>query len=94
MKYFCTRRPIEQTPKKLPVNIQSNNEIKQNVACYRCTFINHNIVHNKTNLVANQFCGNKQEAIHYVTVTLSYGKKSFRIADVKKKIRKMFSYFK
>ena len=51
MKCFCTPRPIKQTPTKLPVNIQSNNEIKHSVACYRCIFINHNIVHNKTNTV-------------------------------------------
>ena len=82
MKYFGTPRPIEQTPTKLPVNIKSNNEIKHNVACYRCIFINHNIVHNKTNSVQNQFCRNKQEAIYYVTVTLSYDKKSFRNAYV------------
>ena len=49
VKCFCTPRPIEQTPTKLPVNIQSNNEIKHNVACYPCIVISHNIVHNKTN---------------------------------------------
>ena len=53
---FFTPRAIEQTPAKLPVNIQSNNEIKHNVACYRRILINHNIVHNKTNSVQNQFC--------------------------------------
>ena len=106
-KSFCTPRPIEQTSTKLPVNIQSNNEIKHNVACYRCIFINHNIVHDKTNSVdwfdktkvqcidktnsvQNQFCRNKQEAIYYVTVTLSYDKKSFRNADVKKGFGKCF----
>ena len=73
-----------QAPTKLPVNIQSNNEIKHNVACYRCIFINHNIVHNKTSSVQNRFCRNKQEVIYYVTATLSYDKKSFRNADVKK----------
>ena len=64
--------------------MQSNNEVKHNVACYRCIFINHNIVHNKTNSVQNQFCRNQQEAIYYVTATLSYDKKSFRNADVNK----------
>ena len=38
----------------------------------------------------NQFCRNKQEAIYYVTVTLSYDKKSFRNADVKKGFGKCF----
>ena len=56
-------RLIEKTPTKLSVNIQSNNEIKHNVACYRSIFINHNIVHNKTKSEQNQFCRNKQEAI-------------------------------
>ena len=87
MKCFCTPRPIEQTPTKLSVNIQSNNEIKHHEACYRCVFINHNIVHNKTNSVQNQFCQNEQEAIYYVAVTLSYDKKSFRSADVKKDVK-------
>ena len=73
-KCFCTPRPIEQTPTKLPVNIQSNNEITHNVACSQ----------------QNQFCRNKQEAIYYVTVTLSYDKKSFRNADVKKGFGKRF----
>ena len=90
MKCFCTPRPIEQTPTKLSVNVQSNNEIKRNVACFRCIFINHNIVHNKTNSVQNQFCRNKQEAIYYVTVTLSHDKKSFRNADVRKGFGKCF----
>ena len=90
MKCFCTPRSIEQTPIKLPVNIQSNDEIRHNVACYRCMFINHKIVHDKTNSVQNQFCPNKQEAIYFVTVTLSYDKKSFRNADVKKGFGKCF----
>ena len=85
---------MEQTPTKLPVNIQYNNEIKHNVACNRFIFINHNIVYNKTNSLQQQFCRNKQEAIYYDTVTLSYYKKSFRNADVKKRLRKMFSCFK
>ena len=92
MKCFCTPRPIEQTPTELPVNIQSNDEIKHNVACYRCIFINNNIVHNKTNLVQNQFWRNKQEAIYYVAVTLSYDKKSLRNADVKKGSKNVFSF--
>ena len=83
-------RLIEQTPTKLPLNIQSNNKIKHDVAFYLCIFINHNIVYNKTNSVQNQFCRNKQEAIYYVTVTLSYDKKSFRNADVKKGFGKCF----
>ena len=33
MKCFCIPTPIEQTPTKLSVNIQSNNKIKHNVAC-------------------------------------------------------------
>ena len=45
---------MEQTPIKLPVNLQSSNEIKHNVACYRCIFIYHNIVHNKTNSVGTK----------------------------------------
>ena len=49
MKCFCNHRAIEQTPTNLPVNIQSNNKIKDNVAYYRLIFINHSIVHNKTN---------------------------------------------
>ena len=87
---FGSPRPIDQTPAKLPVNIQSNNEIKHNVACYRCIFPNHDIVRNKTNLVQSQFCQNKQEAIYYVTATLSYDKKLFRNADVKKAFKKCF----
>ena len=67
---ICTPRPIKQTPTKLLVNIQSNNEIRHNVACYRCMFINHNFVHNKTNLVQNQFCRSKREAIYYVAETI------------------------
>ena len=90
MKCICTPRPIEQTPTKLPVNIQSNNEIKHNIARYRCIFINHDIAHNKTNSVQNQLCRNKHEAIYYVTATLSYDKKSFRNADVKKGFIKCF----
>ena len=90
MKCFCTPRPIEQTPTKLPVNIQSNNEIKHDVACYRYIFVNQNIVHNKTNSVQNQFCRNKQEAIYNVTVTLSHDKKLFGNADVKKGFGKCF----
>ena len=90
MKCFCTPRLIKQASTKLPVNIQSNNGIKHNVACYRCIFINHNIVYNKTNLVRNQFYRSKQEAICYVTGTLSYDKKSFRNADVKKGFGKCF----
>ena len=90
MKCFCTPRSTEQTPTKLPVNIQFNNEIKHNVSFYQCIFINHNIVHNKTNSVQNQSCWNKQEAIYYVTVTLSYNKISFRNADVKKGFGKFF----
>ena len=50
-KWFCSPAAIEQTPTKLPVNIQSSNEIEHNVACYRCIFINHSIVYNKTNSV-------------------------------------------
>ena len=92
MKHFCTPRLIEQTPTKLPVNLQSNNEIKHNVACYRCILINHNIVHNKANSVQSQFCRGKQEAIYYVTVTLSYDKKSFRNADVEKGFEKCFLF--
>ena len=92
MKCFCTPRPIEQTPTKLPVNIQSNNEIKHNVVCYRCIFINHNTVHNKSNSLQNQFCRNKKEAIYYVTVTLSYDKKSFRNADLKKASENVFLF--
>ena len=90
MKCFCAPRLIKQTPTKLPVNIQSNDEIKRNVACCRCMFINHNIVSNKTNSVQDQFCRNNQEAICYVTVTLSYDKKSFRNADVKRGFGKCF----
>ena len=90
MKRFCTPTPIEKISTKLLVNIQSNNAIKHNVACYRCIIINHNIVHNKTNSVQNQFCRNKQEAVYYVTVTLSYDKKSFGNADLKKGFRKCF----
>ena len=90
MKSFCTPRPIEQTPTKLPVDTDSNNEIKHSVACYRCIFINHKIVHDKTNSVQNQFCPNKQEAIYYVTATLSYDKKSFRNTDDKKGFGKCF----
>ena len=84
MKYFCTPRPIEQTPTKLPVNIQSNNEIKCNVACHQCIFIDHKIVYNKTNSVQNQFCRNTQEAIYYLTVTLSYDKNHSEIQMLKK----------
>ena len=90
MKCLCTPKPIEWTPTKLPVNIQSNNEIKHSVACYRCIFIDHNIVYNTTNSVQNQFCPNKQEGIYYDSVTLSCDKKSFRIADVKKGFGKCF----
>ena len=92
MKYFCTPRPIEQTPTKLPVNIQSNNEIKHHVACYRCMFISHNIVHNKTNSVQNQFCWNKEEAIYYVTVILSYEKNHSEMQMLKKASENVFLF--
>ena len=52
--------------------------------------MNRNIVYNKTYSAQNQFCWNKQEAIYYVRVTLSYDKKSFRNADVKKGFGKCF----
>ena len=86
MKSFCTPRSIEQTPTKLPVDIDSNNEIKHSVACYRCIFINHNIVH--CFLITSKFI--QQEALDYVTVPLSYDKKSFRNTDDKKGFGKCF----
>ena len=83
---------MEKIPTKLPLKIQSNNEIKHNVACYRCIFISHNIVHNKTNSVQNQFCRNKQEAIYYVTATLSYDKNHSEMRMLKKASENVFLF--
>ena len=87
MKCFCTPRPIEQTPTKLPVNIQSNNEKKHNVAYCRCIFVNHNIVHNKTN---SKPILSEQTRSYLLRHSNSYDKKSFRNADVKKGFGKCF----
>ena len=57
-----------------------------------CININHNIVHNKTNSVQNQFCRNKQEAIYYVTVTLSHDKNHSEMQMLKKALENVFLF--
>ena len=52
------------------------------------------IILSTTKLIQNQFCRNKQEANYYITLTLSYDKKSFRNADVKKGFGKCFLILK